>query len=72
MTGYLHFVSRRMLANGELVSDCFHTISVAVRHLGADKYQAYFEGRWRVVRQTSLKNYVIYLGQRIQFTSEDI
>ena len=39
--------------------------SVPVKHLGADRYQVMFEGRWRKVHVQVHRLYIVYQGETI-------
>ena len=42
----------------------FRTESVTVKHEYADRYLAFYEGRWRRVHIEANRTYITYKGQR--------
>lgn len=53
------------LQHGEGTKGSFRTESVRVRHEAADRYHAFFEGRWRRVHIQVNRTYIVYQGERI-------
>lgn len=50
----------------------FCTERVAIRHHGADRYEARFEGRWRKVHIQVGRLYIVYQGERITILIEGV
>lgn len=50
----------------------FRTESVTVKHEYADRYLAFFEGRWRRVHMQVKRNYIVYQGQKITIQIEGV
>lgn len=48
----------------------FRTERVTVRHLYGDRYEAHFEGRWRLVHVQVNRLYIVWQGQRITLQIE--
>ena len=67
-TGYLQHVAIR--ADG--TKDSFRTESVSVKHEYADRYLAFFEGRWRRVHIAVKRLYIVYQGEKITIQIEGI
>lgn len=43
----------------------FRTERVAIRHVKLDRYQAWFEGRWRLIHANMKRYWISYKGERI-------
>lgn len=50
----------------------FRTESVPVRHLYADNYEAWFEGKWRMVHIQIKRTYIKYNGEKITIQIEGV
>lgn len=47
---------------------CMRTESVSVKHLYADNYQVFYEGKWRKVHIQVNRLYIVYRGNKITLT----
>lgn len=63
MTGYLQ--------HGVAPNPC-RTEAVKLHHEGADRYQAYFEGRWRRVYIQVNRTFILYRGEKITIQIEGL
>ena len=61
--GYLHFGTDR---------GPFLTIGVPTKHEGADRWLAFWEGRWRRIHIQVRRLYVIVNGERVTFTMDGL
>lgn len=50
----------------------FYTVSVHLKHKGADNWFALFESRWRKVHIQVRRTYIVYLGERITINIEGV
>lgn len=62
-TGYLQHGNK---------ATCMKTESVKVKHLYGDNYQAYYEGRWRVVHIQVNRLFIVYRGEKITIQIEGV
>lgn len=53
-------------------SDPFHTEKVTIRHLFADNWQCFYEGKWRKVYITISRLYIIFKGDKIAIKIEGV
>lgn len=50
----------------------FRTEGVPLKHEGADRYSALYEGRWRRVHIQVKRTYIVYRGERITIEVEGV
>ena len=62
--GYLH--------HGTGTAGPFRTESVKVKHEYADRWLAWFEGRWRRVHIRVHRTFIVYQGERITIQIEGV
>lgn len=43
----------------------FYTVSAPLRHMGADRYLALFESKWRKVHVQVNRTYIVYQGEKV-------
>lgn len=60
------------LQHGQGTGGPFRTERVTVRNLYADKWEARFEGRWRMVHIQFRRLYIVYRGERITIQIEGV
>ena len=66
--GWLHHKAIRK----DGTNDSFYTERVKVRHLYADNWQVYFEGKWRKVYIQVKKTFIKYQNQNIEIQIEGV
>ena len=66
--GYLHHVAIRK----DGTRDSFCTELVQVKHLFADNWQAYFEGKWRKVYIQVNRTFIKFKGEKITIEIEGV
>lgn len=59
------------LQHGQAPGPC-RTESVRIRHSHADAWQAWYEGRWRLVHVQVKRLFIVYRGQRITIKIEGV
>lgn len=64
-------LDRGYLQHGEGIGP-FRTESVLVRNLFGDKWEARFEGKWRVVHIQLKRLYIVYQGEKITIQIEGV
>ena len=63
-------ISTGYLQHGSDTNGPFRTESVTIKHLYADQYQAFFEGRWRKIYVREKGDYIKFLNYKIQIKYE--
>ena len=63
-------LSNGYLQHGSGTSGPFRTEKVTVKHLYADQYQAFFEGRWRKIHMREKGDYIIFQKEKILINYE--
>jgi hypothetical protein len=60
------------LQHGKGTNGPFRTERVGVKHEYADRWQAWFEGRWRRVHIQVGRLYIVYKGEKITIQIEGL
>ena len=60
------------LQHGHGTDGPYRTERVRIRHEFLDRYQAYFDGKWRRVHIQINRTYIVYRGERISILIEGV